>query len=201
MAKNQDTYSRLIRPPVGDAEILRIPEMSFLMVDGKGDPNTSVDYRDVLQSLYCVAYALKFGLKKRDSSLDFKVAPIEGLWWVEDLTEFSLAAKGNWNWTSMIMMPAQVTKELFEAALEDAQKKKGFPSLSRVRLEAFDEGLVAQTMHIGPYAAEESTIQLLHEHIRASGHSMTGKHHEIYLSDPRRAVPEKMKTVIRQPVR
>ena len=178
-----------------------VPEMAFLMVDGAGDPNTSPDYREVIEALYGVAYTLKFLLKK-EQGLDYTVMPLEGLWWTPDMREFRAEGKGQWLWTMMIMQPDEVTPALFERAREQVRRKKPSPALERMRLERFHEGLAAQVMHVGPYAAEGPTIARVHAFLRERGYAFDGrlqKHHEIYLSDPRRAAPEKMRTVVRQP--
>ena len=182
------------------AAIVDVPKMNFLMVDGIGDPNTSKEYQDAVEALYGVAYTLKFAIKKGPKAIDYGVLPLEGLWWVDDMTQFSTENKDIWKWTSMIMQPEFVAKELVEDAIEAAQKKKQLPALSKMRFENFDEGLSAQVMHIGPYSAEGPTIERLHDFIRTSGYELRGKHHEIYLSDPRKAAPERMKTIIRQPI-
>ena len=129
--------------------------------------------------------------------------PLEGLWWTDDMAQFSTENKGIWKWTAMIMQPEYVTKDLVTKAFEQVEKKKNPPALSKMRFESFHEGLSAQIMHIGPYSAEGPTIKKLHSFIKEKGYEFDGlvqKHHEIYLSDPRRTAPEKMKTVIRQPM-
>ncbi len=179
------------------AEIVDVPEMNFLMVDGAGDPNTSQEYVDAIQALYTMSYTLKFMVKK-EKAIDYGVMPLEGLWWVDDMSKFSVDDKDAWKWTAMIMQPEYVTKELFGKALEQVQKKKNLPAVPKIRFEAFDEGLSAQVMHIGPYSAEGPTVERLHAFIKENGYQLRGKHHEIYLSDPRRSAPEKLKTVVRQ---
>lgn len=129
------------------------------------------------------------------------VMPLEGLWWTDDMRKFSVQNKDIWKWTAMIMQPEYVTKDLFDKALKRVEKKKNPPALSKARFESFHEGLSAQLMHIGPFSAEGPTVKRLHNFIRENGYELRGKHHEIYLSDPRRSRPGKMKTVIRQPIR
>ncbi len=182
------------------AALVVVPEINFLMVDGMGDPNTAKEYSDAIEALYGVAYTLKFAIKKGPQAIDYGVMPLEGLWWADDMTQFSTGNKDVWKWTSMIMQPEFVTKELVEDAIEAVRKKKQLPALSKLRFESFEEGLSAQVMHIGPYSAEGPTIERLHDFVRTSGHELRGKHHEIYLSDPRKAAPDKMKTIIRQPI-
>jgi hypothetical protein len=174
------------------------------MVDGAGNPNTSPDYAEAVQALYSMAYTLKFKVKK-EMGIDYPVMALEGLWWGVDMNSFSAEKKDDWLWTMMISTPDFITPALVETARAEAAKKKSLPALPRLRLEAFTEGLSAQLMHIGPYSAEAENIQKLHEFIHAHGYRFDGdasqqKHHEIYLSDPRKTAPEKMKTIIRQPV-
>jgi len=180
---------------------VEVPAMNFLMIDGTGNPNTAPEYADAVQTLYSVAYTLKFKVKK-EMAIDYPVMALEGLWWTEDMNLFSADKKDDWLWTMMISIPDFITCELVEAAKAEAGKKKSLAALPRLRLETFTEGLSAQLMHIGPYSAEAPNIQRLHEFIHANGYSFKGKaqkHHEIYLSDPRKSAPEKMKTIIRQP--
>jgi len=143
---------------------------------------------------------VKFAVKKARGA-DFTVAPLEGLWWMDDMSEFSIEAKDHWKWTLMIMQPDTVTRADVKAAMKDVAAKKNPPALSKMRFEAYEEGLSAQIMHIGPYADEPPTIERLHKFVADGGYKLAGKHHEIYLGDPRKAAPEKLKTVIRQPVK
>lgn len=182
---------------------IEIPPMKFLMIDGQGNPNTSPDYAQVLQTLYSVAYTLKFKVKK-ELQIDYPVMSLEGLWWTPDMTLFSAENKDEWLWTMMIPVPDFISAPLVAEAEHEASRKKALNALSRLRFETFAEGPAAQLMHIGPYSAEAENIRRLHEFIHASGSSFDGlfqKHHEIYLSDPRKSAPEKMKTIIRQPVK
>ncbi len=191
-------FKALYGLPSNKVVTVDVPPMQFLMLDGMGNPNTSPEYQDVLQALYSVSYTLKFMLKK--SGDDFKVGPLEGLWWADDMDAFLTADKDVWQWTMMIMQPPQVTDDLVRRAVEQAATKKPLPSLKKMRFESFHEGLCAQVMYVGPYAEEGPTIQRLHAYIHDNGYQRRGKHHEIYLGDPRRAAPEKLKTVIRQPL-
>jgi hypothetical protein len=190
----------LYEPSARVFSVVNVPAMNFIMIDGRGDPNTSVEYTESLQSLYAAAYTLKFKLKK-ERAMDYPVMASEGLWWMDDMREFSLARKDDWKWTMMIMQPEIVTPQLFAQAVDEATKKKGQPALSRLRLEPYYEGLATQIMYFGPYADEGPTIARLHQFIEESGYVRFGKHHEIYLGDPRRTAPEKLRTVIRQPMR
>jgi hypothetical protein len=180
--------------------IVDVPPMNFIMIDGRGDPNTAQEYTDAVQALYSAAYTLKFMVKK-ELGLDYPVMASEGLWWVEDMREFSISRKDDWKWTMMIMQPEIITSVLFARAVEEANKKKRLPALGRLRLESFTEGSAAQIMYFGAYADEGPTISRLHKFIEESGYVRTGKHHEIYLGDPRRVAPEKLRTVIRQPMK
>jgi hypothetical protein len=185
--------------PSKEIALVDVPEMNFLMIDGTGDPNTSQDYKDAIESLYAVSYTLKFMVKK-EKAVDYVVMPLEGLWWTEPMSQFTMENKDMWQWTAMIMQPEYVTEELFNRAVEQVQIKKNLPSLSKIKFKSLYEGLSTQLMYIGPYSAEGPTIEKLHNFIEENGYELRGKHHEIYLSDPRRSAPEKLKTVIRQPV-
>jgi hypothetical protein len=186
-----------------EVQMLEVQVMNYLMVDGTGDPNTSVEYQNAVEALYSVAYTLKF-LVKKEQEIDYGVMPLEGLWWMDDMTEFRIDSKNKWKWTSLIMQPKYVTRDLVKMASEQVAGKKTLPALNKMRFESFKEGLAAQMLHIGPFSAEGPTIQKLHEYIKACGYVFDGvkqKHHEIYFNDPRRVNPEKMKTIIRQPMR
>ena len=190
----------LYKPSPKSIELVDVPEMNFLMIDGQGDPNTSQEYSDAIEALYAVSYALKFMIKKGNLQIDYGVMPLEGLWWVDDMSQFSIDDKSNWKWTAMIMQPEHVTQNLFAAACEQVEKKKNPVALSKVRFESFSEGKAAQTMHLGPFSEEGPTIERIHKFVQDKGYSQTGKHHEIYLSDIRKAAPEKWKTILRQPI-
>lgn len=196
-------YKRELRElyaPGGEPVILNVPALAYLMIDGHGDPNTAPEYTEAVEALYTVAYAAKFAVKRAPDGIDYGVMPLEGLWWTPDMSKFTTQDKSAWDWTMMIMQPDQVTTVVFEDARTKATKKKSLDAISRVRLERFTEGLAAQIRHVGPYDAEGPTIERLHAFIAEQGYERAGKHHEIYLSDPRRAAPEKMKTILRLPV-
>jgi hypothetical protein len=179
-----------------------VPELAFLMIDGHGDPNASQDFQAAVQALYTLSYSVKFAIK-RARGTDHKVAPLEGLWWAADMSSFEVADKSAWNWTAMIRQPAEVTADLLNRVVEDALRKKPLPALADARLTSFTEGRAAQVLHVGPYSAEAPTIARLHAFIAEQGYRFDGnlqKHHEIYLGDPRRAAPERLRTIIRQPV-
>jgi len=181
--------------------LLDVPELSYLMIDGAGDPNGSQAFEEAMGALYGTAYTLKFTLKKgAENPLDFAVMPPEGLWWSEGMGAFRMGERADWLWTLMIALPDCITPDDFAAAVAAVRARKNPPGLGRLRLERLHEGLCAQIMHLGPYADEGPTIERLHAFIAEQGHTLRGKHHEIYFSDPRRCAPEKMKTILRQPV-
>ncbi|MBO0595812.1 GyrI-like domain-containing protein [Nesterenkonia sp. E16_7] len=190
------------RAKPGQYQILELPQMQYLMIDGHGDPNTSPDYATALESLYPLAYALKFA-SKRELARDYVVPPLEGLWWADDMTAFTSSRDpSKWQWTLMLMVPEWVTREMFDAAVTAVRTKSSPPRLADVRLETLAEGRCVQTLHLGPFEEESRSIEPMHrDFIPGQGLQPTGKHHEIYLSDPRRAAAaEKLRTIIRQPV-
>jgi hypothetical protein len=193
------TMKEFYGPRKGKFVVVDVPEMNFLMIDGHGDPNTSIDYKAAVEALYAVSYGLKFALKPQ--GLDYVVAPLEGLWWAEDMALFSVYDKQAWLWTMMILQPTEVTAELVAQVSDEQAAKKDLPAIAKLRFESYREGLSVQTMYVGAYADEGPTIANMHVFIEEQGYEPAGKHHEIYLGDPRRTAPEKLKTVIRQPVR
>lgn len=176
-----------------------VPTMNYLMIDGEGDPNTSPAFAAAVEALYTVSYAAKFIVRKGAEAIDYAVMPLEALWWADDLSAFSAGDKSNWKWTAMIMQPSFVSREVIERAIAEAKAKKNPAAISRLRFMPFTEGRCAQILHIGPFSDEGPTIAKVHEFIDARGKRI-GKHHEIYLSDIRRAAPAKWKTIIRQPM-
>jgi hypothetical protein len=190
----------LYNPSTKAVALVDVPPMNFLMLDGSGDPNTSPDYVAAIEALFTLSYALKFRVKQSPDGVDYAVMPLEGLWWVDDPSQFSMRDKGAWQWTAMIMQPPYVTAALVAEMVAETQKRKGLAALEKIRFAEYPEGLTAQIMHIGPYAAEEPTIARLHGFIAENGYTPRGKHHEIYLKDGRRTAPEKLQTVVRQPV-
>lgn len=182
-----------------DPALVEVPAITYLMIDGHGDPNTAPEYAEAVQALYSVAYTAKFALKKSGGP-DVAVMPLQGLWWVPDMATFSATDKATWDWTAMIAQPDVVTPELVDAARSAAAAKCPAAALARLRLDTLVEGRAAQVLHVGPYATEGPTIERLHAFIADQGLQLRGKHHEIYLGDPRRTAPERLKTIIRQPV-
>ena len=191
-------YNPSAKAPV----FVEIPAMQFLMVDGEGNPNTAQDYQDAVEALYSVSYTVKFMLKQ-EHGLDYTVMPLEGLWWgtPRGQTHFSEADKDLFKWTAMIMQPDFVTPALLQEGLRRAAAKKPLSALDKLRFETFSEGLVVRIMYFGAFDDEGPTIERLHQYAYDQGYELRGKHHEIYLSDPRRTAPEKLKTVLRHPVR
>ncbi|MHC4713052.1 MAG: GyrI-like domain-containing protein [Planctomycetota bacterium] len=187
--------------PARKPVIVDVPEMLFIMIDGEGDPNTSPDFQDAMQTLFPVAYSIKFALKKSDPAKDFTVMPPEGLWWMKDGIPFSLERKGDWLWTLMIMQPDFVTPEILAAVSEDLRRKGKAPALEKARLETYREGQCVQMLHVGSYDTEPATVGEMHALAAEANLEFHGKHHEIYLSDPRRTAPEKLKTILRHPLR
>ena len=177
-----------------------VPELPFLMTDGHGDPNTAPAYAAAVQALYSVAYTIRFALKRGAPAVDAPVMPMEGLWWTPDMAAFSTADKSQWDWTMMIVVPEQVTAAVVEDARVAAARKHPLASLDRLRLERFAEGRCAQVLHVGPYRDEGPTVAAQHAFIAEHGYALRGKHHEIYLGDPRRSAPERLRTIVRQPV-
>ncbi|MBK7259847.1 MAG: GyrI-like domain-containing protein [Ignavibacteriae bacterium] len=184
----------------GIVSIIDVPAFTFLMVDGEGDPNTSPAFSEACELLFSLSYTLKFMLKLDKKTYDYPVMGLEGLWWTKDMAQFSLDRKDLWEWTVMILQPEVITPALHAEAVVKLRKKKPLASIGRERLEAFEEGKSAQILHVGPFSTEGPTVAQLHDHIAHEGLRLRGKHHEIYFGDPRRTAPEKLKTIIRQPV-
>lgn len=190
----------LYQPPAVPV-LVRVPPFAFVMVDGIGDPAMSQDYRAAIAAVYAVSYPVVMALK-RAGRAELKVRPLEGLWWADDLGAFNPARqdRASWRWTIMIRQPDDVPAGVYDAALFKMAAKTSPDVAARVRVERFDEGLCVQLMHHGPFAAEGPSVVRLHGYAAARGLRLRGRHHEIYLSDPRRCAPEKMRTVLRQPV-
>ena len=187
----------LYQPTNRDFEPVEVPEMQFAMVDGAGDPNSAPAYRTAVEWLYAVSYAMKFAAKA-SLSKDYVVPPLEGLWWADDPADFVVRRKDAWKWTMMIMVPDFVGPELFEAAVS---RKQGARPES-LRLSRFAEGTCLQALHVGSYDDEGPLLRHLHEEVMpARGLTFNGKHHEIYIGDPRKTAPERLRTILRQPVR
>ena len=197
-------WKPLYEGKVGAIVAVEVPPLTYLMVDGEGDPNTSKAFSEAIEALYSLSYTLKFAIKKSLRDIDYGVMPREGLWWADDPRDFGWAGhqanKSKWKWTAMIVQPEFITKVQVEAAMEEVRKKKNPAALDKVRFETLTEGPSAQVFYVGPFANEGPTIQRMHDFIHAAGNELRGKHHEIYLNDPRRTAPEKLKTILRQPM-
>ena len=190
----------LYQPSAKEVVQVDVPTANFLMVEGEGDPNTSQTYSDAIEVLYAVSYTVKFMTKKGTLTIDYGIMPLEGLWWTDDMSSFTTADKSGWKWIMMIAQPTFVTREIIELAIAEVKKKKNPTAISKIRLESFLEGKCAQIMHIGPFTEEGPTVEKVHQFIDSRSQRV-GKHHEIYLSDIRKADPSKWKTIIRQPMK
>lgn len=191
----------LYGPPTKDFVLVAVPELSFLMIDGMGDPGTAQSYAEAVEALYSVSYTLKFA-SKNELQRDYVVPPLEGLWWADDPAAFVARRRDEWRWTMMIMQPDWITEAMVAASAETSGRKKELPALSGLRFDRRHEGLSLQIMHVGSFEAEGPTLARLHnEYMPAHGFTFNGPHHEIYLGDPRKTAPEKLKTVLRQPVK
>ncbi|NNC74403.1 MAG: hypothetical protein HKN93_02710 [Acidimicrobiia bacterium] len=179
--------------------IVEVPARPYLMIDGEGDPNTSQMYSDAVSTIYPLAYGLRKAVKDT-TGVAYTVMPLEGLWWVPDMGTFTVEDKSGWLWTSLICLPDAVTPEMVADVLPAVTRRKKLPLGDVARVEPFGDGPAAQIMHWGPYSDEAPTIARLHDFIAAEGFELVGKHHEIYLTDPRRSAPEKNRTIIRQPI-
>jgi len=207
-------YKELYQPPVKTFKIVDVPPMQYLMIDGRGDPNTSQQYQDAIEALYAMAYKIKF-VSKKALGKDYVVPPLEGLWgspemissltgitderaWLE---QFQSSDRDAWQWTMMILQPEWITQEIFSQAFDEVRSGKNPISLEKIRLESYHEGPSVQILHIGSYPTEGPVLAKLHTRfLPENGYTEAGKHHEIYLSDPRKTAPEKLKTILRQPI-
>jgi hypothetical protein len=192
-------YKEVYKAPAKGAVVVDVPALAFLMAHGEGDPNTAPAYKQAVAALFSLAYTLKFLIKKGELGIDYGVMPLEGLWWTEGGKPFHRADRKAWKWTAMILQPDFVDAPLVEEARAAAAKKKGLPGLADVKLETFREGRSAQILHRGPYSAEGPKIEALHQFIADQGGRPHGRHHEIYLGDPTKTAPDKLKTILRQP--
>lgn len=193
------TRGDYFKAPQHEFVLVDVPRLNFVMVDGQGNPNTSPEYEAAVSAVYAVSYKLKFMSKAK--SRDYVVPPLQGLWWADDLGDFVARRKERWRWTMMLMVPDWITALAFGEAVESFRAKdREVPGT--LRFEAFEEGRCAQILHVGSYDDEGPVIRRLHEEfLPANGLVENGRHHEIYLSDPRRVAPEKLRTILRQPVR
>ncbi len=194
------TFKDLYNPSAKAVSEVVVPAMNYIMVDGTGDPNNMSEFQPRVEVLYALSYSLKFA-SKRQLGQDYTVMPTEGLWWVDGFkpVDPTVGDRSNWKWTLMVMQPDHITPEMYDSAVEDVRRKKNLALVVACRFENYDEGRAAQIMHIGPYNTEKPNIDRVHSYIAEQGGQPTSKHHEIYVGDPRKSAPEKLKTVIRQP--
>jgi len=192
-------FKQFYSPKPGRPELVTPPRMQFVMIDGEGDPN-SPEFQEAVGALYSVVYTLKFARKKAGKEPDFSVGALEGLWSVRGGQMFEVGQRGDWLWALMIWLPDEISASEVAATVAELKTKKPNPALAKVRAEQFDEGQSVQIMHVGPYATEPASVKLMTDFAAAQGLTQSGRHHEVYLSDPRRAAPEKMRTILRHPV-
>jgi hypothetical protein len=197
-------WKHLYAPSAKQAALVKVPKFNFVMIDGEiepgASPGTSQAFGEAMEALYGMSYTLKFTSKLRKANpIDYTVMALEGLWWVGS-GEFSFDKKDNWCWTLMMMQPKHITIKMYQAALQQLKEKRNPPALAKLRFESFQEGLCVQIMHIGPYSEEPRSLERMQAFADANGYVYRGKHHEIYMGDPRRAKPDKLKTILRHPV-
>ena len=210
MSELPETVSSLYKARRGKVDFIDVPAFSFASVEGQGDPN-GAGFEEAIQALYSVSYAAHFAIKKATGEIT-KVMPLEALWWMVGPNQADLFVKvatgeatmaetdrSSWRWRAMIMQPEPIDAAIVARAVEESRPKQ-IPALDLLRFEPWEEGRCAQTLHVGPYAEEGPTIVRLHAAIAAAGLRARGRHHEIYLGDPRRSAPEKLRTLLRQPV-
>lgn len=199
-------YKELYRPSAKQVVVVEVPEFQFIQVDGQIEPGIPVaeapDYRNSMEVLYTLSYGLKFMSKRREvDPIDYTVMALEGLWWARGSDEsFDFSREQTWNFTSMMMQPDHITQEMYEQAVHDFKQKKDNRLIDQARFVPFKEGLCMQIMHLGPYADEPATIAKMEAFAEENGYRHRGRHHEIYLGDPRRSKPENLKTVLRHPI-
>ncbi len=211
MTTTAPTLESLYRARKGKVDFLDVPEHGYVIVPGTGAPEGPA-FAQAVQALYAVSYGAHFLLRKEGADAP-RVMPLEALWWVDDPDQMALVkavaagkstmATGDmstWHWQAMIMQPEPIDAALLGQAISQARAKKSLPGLNRLRYERWAEGRCAQIMHVGPYSAEGPTIAMLHRAIAEAGCRPRGRHHEIYLGDPRRSAPERLRTIIRQPI-
>ena len=194
----------LYQPSAKMVEVVDVPELKFAMVDGAIEPEcapgSSPAFQQAIEALYGISFTLKFASKQRsEDPIDYTVMPLEALWWALD-GQFDISHPGNWGWTAMIMQPDHITDSMFDEGLAKLRNKRPSPALDRLRFGVFHEGLSMQIMHIGPYGDEPATLARMEEFARQNSYILCGKHHEIYLGDPRRSAPEKLRTILRHPI-
>ncbi len=182
-----------------EVTVVDVPPLAFLMIDGMGDPATSPEYARAVEALFSVSYTAKFMVKRSDGGVDYAVMPLEGLWWADDWAAFVTGDRASWQWTMMVLQPDFVPPAVIAQAMDKVAREKPHLPIGKLRFERWAEGRAAQILHIGPFSEEGPTIARLHAFIEQRGR-LRGKHHEIYLSDVRKAAPEKWRTILRQPM-
>jgi hypothetical protein len=190
----------LYMPTVKEVLFVDVPGFNCLMADGEGDPNGSESFTEAIHALFALSYALKFMVKRGARKIDYRVMPLEALWWADDPADFLLRRRDRWKWTLLIVQPDFITADDVRVARDEVLRKKRDAGTERVRFEHYTEGASAQILYTGSYANEGPTIARIHQTIQEAGKQLRGHHHEIYLSDVRRTAPEKLKTILRQPV-
>jgi hypothetical protein len=191
----------LFSAPTAKFVIIEVPELRYLMIDGAGDPNTACSYKEAIETLYPVAYAIKFA-SKLTLGRDYVVPPLEALWWADHMKDFIDRRKDRWLWTAMIMLPDWITLELASSCIKTVQSTRRPPAISKLRIGTLAEGRSVQILHVGAYDDEGPVLaRMHHEFMPANGLTFNGSHHEIYLSDARKTSPDKLKTILRQPVK
>lgn len=193
------TYKSFYTPPKKPI-IVEVPEFNYLKIDGQGDPNVSPLFQEAIGLLYPLSYALRFAIKK-ERGLAYTVMPLEGLWWADDMGSFTGKNKDQWKWTLMIMQPDFITKQMVAEARAEVIHKKKLEKVHEVRFEPYQAGTCVTMLHIGSYDDETENIAWMHRFAQEQGYLLDGLHQEIYLSDFRKVAPEKLKTVLRQPIR
>ncbi len=189
----------LYRPPRGTIVEVDVPPLRCLQIDGEGDPNTSPAYAEAVEALFSVSYAAKFLVKKGPQAVDYSVMPLEGLWWADEPAAFRAGDRAAWKWTMLIVQPDVATDDVLAQAVEQVRVKKRLPAVDRLRLETLIEGRCAQVLHVGPFSDEGPVIERLHAFVEERA-ALRGRHHEIYLTDIRRADPSGWRTILRQPM-
>lgn len=194
----------LYQPPSKQVTIVQVPRFNYIMLDGQLEPGVlpgdSPNYQNTMGALYGAAYTLKFTSKlRKDNPIDYPVMASEGLWWVLS-GNFNFQTDEPWRYTMMMMLPEHITKAMLDEAIAELKKKKDNPAIDKLRMETFEEGLCMQITHIGPYADEPRTLELMAQFAEENGYRTHGRHHEIYMGNPQRAKPEKLKTVLRHPI-
>jgi hypothetical protein len=183
-----------------EPDLVEVPPMRFLMIDGQGEPDASATFTEAVEALFAVAYAVKFQVRA-EAGIDFGVLPLEALWWIPHAHLWDFAAGSDRQWTLMVMQPEIASDEVVRGMLDRVAASTNPPGVDRIRFEPHEEGSAVQVLHLGSFRTQRATLEQLHAYVVELGMVPTGKHHEIYLSDPHRTAPHRMRTILRQPVR